>query len=199
MSLNHRKLASKDPRATLQFMRLISRYLRRYMRDTSRRREVAQSAFAEMFGKLRQGPTPATKQVPRWTVSCAVNALRRELRRLHRQAIAYESELHSQPEPDLAELAEVREKIERIEELLEKCKDRDREVLLSKIRGDTNAEIAASLETTPATVRTSLHRTRRRLRLALTADEALECARKLVSDMKHAESSSLRPLRGTSR
>ena len=75
MSLNHRKLASRDPRATLAFMRLLSRCLRRYMPDTSRRREVAQSAFAEMYGKLREGPTPATKQVPQWTVNCAVTIL----------------------------------------------------------------------------------------------------------------------------
>lgn len=196
MSLDPRKLASRDPGAARAFMHLIRRLVRRYVRDTSRLREITQSAFAEILRKLRDGPPPTTRRVVQWTSNSAINALRRELRRARRRAISYESQLHGLPLPDPTELLAARQKIERIETLLEQLAERDRMALLARAYGDSNAEAAARLGLTRAAVRSSVSRTRKRLRLSLSAQELRDALDQVTAS--HHEGRSTVRLRGSS-
>lgn len=172
-------------------MGLIRRYLRRYVRDTARLHELAQSVYAEMFGRLRRHPRATSRRIARWASYSATNALRRELRRLRRRTVAYESQLHALPEPNLDELAAAREQLERIDQLLGRFRERDREVLLGKVQGHTDLELADKLRTTPGAVRSSATRTRQALRLSLSAEDRQFALRRLAQIAMQQQSSAL--------
>lgn len=186
MLLDYRKLLANDPTTTKAFHQIIDVCLRRYLKDESRIREVAQSAMTEALQKLGAGAAPKPEYMITWLINCAGNALRRELTQVRRQMDSYESRLHSQPTFDASELLDVNLEIDRIEQLLELCNVHDRLVLMAKIRGDTTEEIAATYGKTPAAVRSSISRTRQRLRLGLTPEQKRQrligCVRRAVHE-----------------
>jgi RNA polymerase sigma factor (sigma-70 family) len=169
--LDHEKLLAGDPPTTRAARQIIVRCLRRYLKDESRIREVAQSTFAEALHKLHRGATPSRELIMTWLINCAGNALRRELTQVRRQVENFESRMHSPTTPGPIELLEAKREIERIEHLLELCSRHDRLVLVARARGDSAEEIAAKFGTTPAAVRSSVSRTRQRLRLTLTPEQ----------------------------
>ncbi|KIG12861.1 hypothetical protein DB30_00928 [Enhygromyxa salina] len=169
--LDHNKLRAGDPATTRACHGIIEACLRRYIKDESRIREVAQSTFAEAMQKLRDGAAPRRERMVSWLLNCASNALRRELTQIRRQVDNFESRMHSPATPAAIDLLEAKAELARIEQLLELCSKHDRDVLFAKARGDSVEEIAAELGTTPAAVRSSVARTRQRLRLTTTPDE----------------------------
>jgi RNA polymerase sigma factor (sigma-70 family) len=169
--LDHRKLLAGDPPTTTACRLIIDACLRRYLKDESRIREVAQSTFAEAMQKLRDGATPSRERMVSWLLNCASNALRRELTQIRRQVDNFESRMHSPTTSDSIELLEAKAELARIEQLLELCSKHDRLVFFAKVRGDSAEEIAAKLGTTPAAVRSSVSRTRQRLRLTTTPEQ----------------------------
>ncbi|KIG15130.1 hypothetical protein DB30_05830 [Enhygromyxa salina] len=172
--LDHSKLRAGDPATIRAAHRIIDRCLRRYLKDESRIREVAQSTFAEAILKLRRGATPSREVFIAWLVNCAGNALRRELTQVRRQVEYFESRMHSPTVPGPVELLEAKRELERIEHLLALCSMNEQLVLIAMARGDSAQEIAAKFGTTPAAVRSSVSRTRQRLRLSLTPEQRRE-------------------------
>lgn len=181
--LDHSKLRAGDPATTRAAHRIIDRFLRRYLKDESRIREVAQSTFAEAAHKLRCGATPSRQVIIMWLINCAGNALRRELTQVRRQVDNFESRMHSPTAPGPIELLEAKREIQRIEQLLELCSRNEQLVLIAKARGDSAEEIAAKFGTTPASVRSSVSRTRQRLRLSLTPEQKRE---RLLRELQRA-------------
>jgi len=191
MSLDPRKLATRDPSAARALLNLLRHYLRRYVRRSSWLRDLVQSAAAEMLARLHDQPQTSTPQIVRWTSYSATNALRRELRRLRHETVAYESQLHSQARPDLEAIAAAREELERIDRLLTRFRERDRRILLAKLRGHTDVEIAAQLKTTRGAVRSSALRTRKALRLSLTIEERERLLQRMVKLIEQSHASPL--------
>jgi RNA polymerase sigma factor (sigma-70 family) len=168
------KLLAHDPATTRAFLAFARRCIRRYLQDPSRVREASQSALAEMLAKLQRGDIPEPARVIHWVATSAGNAARRELTRLRRRALAYESRLHTKPAPDQDEVFALRQELDRIDGLLAQLGERSQRAVIAAALGQSAEEIAADLGTSPGAVRSLIYRSRRQLRDELSAEERLE-------------------------
>ncbi len=128
-TLDPLRLLAHDPETTQAYLEFTRRFIRRYLQDPSRVREVSQSALAEMLAKLERGLAPTPGRVHYWVAASASNAVRRELTRMRHRAVTYESRLHNQPAPNQDDVLVARWEVERIECLLAQFNGRARRAL----------------------------------------------------------------------
>ena len=119
--------------------------------------------------------------------NAANNALRRQLTRLRRKVVAYESEKHTQDRQSKSFEGYVDNcnELGRIESVLNHFDGRHVEMFIAKVLGFSTKEIAENHDTTTGAVRGVTDRTRQKLKLELTVDERRNTLLGLAKRVKH--------------
>ena len=150
-------------------------FLTRMVRDRARAEELTQDVFIRIYNAADRYEAKA--RFSTWIFGIAHNLALNDLARAHRkneQARSDLTELHAiDPAPSPIEKLEAERTRERLEQALAELPERQRAaVLLRSEQGMDYEEIAGSLETTVASVKSLLHRARESLLAALREDEA---------------------------
>jgi RNA polymerase sigma factor (sigma-70 family) len=201
------KLREGEAEATEAFRRLLRAHVCGYFNKESQVHDVIQDALLDLLAKLEAGAQP--KHPEYWALNAANNAVRRELTRLRRRAIEYQSQLHGfglEPHnnsADHAELLDAREDLRKINALLADCEEAPFRALTAAVEGRDHREIAEALGISPGAARMTLARARHELSDRFTArqkiDHLIQLARRagliepapdLAGDLASASSSS---------
>ena len=190
MKFEREGLLESDPRMTQAAIRFMRGYLHRYFSDESMIADVTQSAMLELIVKLREWDGENTPDdMFRLISNCAKNALRRQLTKLRRRLVSFESQQHSNYGGEYDQTLAQREEIERVEQQLDEHEDRDKGMFIAKIQGYSSKEIADRFQTTEGAVRTATYRMRTRLRIGLSAEDKrrmlIDLAKQLKEEKEH--------------
>lgn len=176
------KLRTGDVETIEAFRGVLHAHVRSYFRRESQVHDVTHDAMLELFAKLEAGADPGEPVF--WALTAANNAVRRELTRLRRQAVAYESQLHGMGEVgDPAALLDAREDLRRINALLLECDEAPYRALTGALEGRNHTELGTELGVSPGAARMTLARARAQLGERFSAQQKLA---ELVSLAKRA-------------
>jgi RNA polymerase sigma-70 factor, ECF subfamily len=150
-------------------------FLTRMVRDRARAEELTQDVFIRIYNAAERYEAKA--RFSTWIFGIAHNLALNDLARAHRKNEQVRSdltELHAvDPAPSPIEKLEAERTRAKLEQALAALPERQRAaVLLRSEQGMDYEEIAGSLETTVASVKSLLHRARESLLAALREDEA---------------------------
>lgn len=142
------------------------RFLERMVRDRATAEDLMQEAFLRVY-RARSGYQPSAR-FSTWVYRIAGNLARNELRRPRRARPHTSTDDQTAPRLELAggeaapdELAHTRRKAASVEAALDALPERQRMALwLSAVEGQSYAEVAEALETSPASVKSLVHRAR---------------------------------------
>ncbi len=170
------KLRERDRATTEAFRRILRTHVRNYFSRESQIHDVTQDALLELLAKLEAGADP--ENAVYWALASANNAVRRELTRVRRIVIEYESQLHGaiegRGEPDVAALLDAREELRRINALLADCDEAPLRALEGAAEGRDHRELAERLGVSPGAARMTLSRARAELSDRMTAQQKLD-------------------------
>ena len=146
----------------------ICRWAARVVRDDDDADDVAQQVLLKLHLRIREfeGRSRFTTWLYRMTVNTALN--RRRIDRRRAQLLRDVSHPGSTVMPDVARQVET----ERLESLVRACiselSDREREIFqMADLKGMSTSDIAAALGLQPVSVRATLSRARRRIRIRM--------------------------------
>jgi RNA polymerase sigma factor (sigma-70 family) len=170
----------KGDRATIAAFELVlRRRIREFFKKPSLVNVLTNTALVELLEKLDRGEQPTVPLY--WALNAASNVARRELTRLRRIAVSFDSRLHSRaPEQHLA--LEARDDLDRIDALLAEVDEVPQQVLAAAAQGHTSLEIATKLGLSPEAVRASLSRLRGHLKDGLASQGQLDGLRRLARE-----------------
>jgi RNA polymerase sigma factor (sigma-70 family) len=181
--LDHQKLLAGDLSTTVLFLRVARQWARKFFRKRSQLDAVTQAAMLEMLDKLKAGDIPEPDRTLSWALTCANNAVRRELTRVrNHRTIVYESHQHSPNAAGASEWLRARDDLQRVNALLEDCDLDARRLLEAITRGHTYREIADEWGLGVGAARASVARLRKRLRAQLVAQDKRELLRQQIID-----------------
>lgn len=173
------QLRAGDAAAIESFRRLLRAHICRYFNKESQINDVIQDALLDLLAKLEAGANP--KQPEYWALNAANNAVRRELTRMRRQVIEYESRLHGlgprqgdRGRADHADLLDAREDLRKINALLADCDEVPLRALTAAVQGRNHREIAQELGISPGAARMTLARARTELSDRFTAQQKID-------------------------
>lgn len=173
------RLREGEAAATEAFRRLLRAHICGYFSKESQLHDVTQDALLDLLAKLNAGAQP--KHPEYWALNAANNAVRRELTRLRRQAIEYQSQVHGvghqgehQDRADHAALLDAREDLRKINALLADCEDAPFRALTAAVQGRNHREIAKELGISPGAARMTLARARSELSDRFSARQKID-------------------------
>ncbi|PRQ08081.1 RNA polymerase sigma factor [Enhygromyxa salina] len=169
------KLREGEAAASEAFRRLLRAHICGYFNKESQVHDVTQDALLDLLAKLEAGAEP--KHPEYWALNAANNAVRRELTRLRRRAIEYQSQLHGYGQDDgadHAELLDAREDLRKINALLADCDEVPFRALTAAVEGRNHREIAEELGISPGAARMTLARARSELSGRFTARQKID-------------------------
>ena len=165
------ELLKGESQAAKRFRELVRRRVSSYFRRESQIHDVTQDALLELLRKLSDGERPS--DAAQWVHTAARNAVRRELTRINRRVVEYESALHGLVESDQVALLDAREDLRRITALLDEEGELAQRALASSARGSDHNELAAELGLSPGAARMTLSRARAKLHDRLSAQQKI--------------------------
>jgi RNA polymerase sigma factor (sigma-70 family) len=175
MPLDHQKLLAGDPTTTTMFRLVARRWITKFFRKPSQLEDVTQSAMTEMLGKLRAGNIPDPEGTFCWVLTCANNAVRREVTRVRNHVVvSYESQLHCPSITRSSDWVRVCHDLQRVNALLEQCDAGARRLLEARACGYTYQEIAEEFGLGEAAARASITRLRKKLITQLLVQDKRE-------------------------
>jgi RNA polymerase sigma factor (sigma-70 family) len=178
MLLDHQKLLAGDRTTTTVFRLVARRWITKFFRKPSQLEDVTQSAMIEMLGKLRAGNIPDPERAYCWVLTCANNAVRRELTRVrNHNVVSYESQLHCPYINRSSDWVRVCDDLHRVNALLEQSDAGGRRLLEARACGYTYQEIAEEFGLEAAAARASISRLRKKLIAQLLVQDKRETLR----------------------
>ncbi|PRP93144.1 RNA polymerase sigma factor [Enhygromyxa salina] len=179
VKLDPAELRRGNPAVVAAFEAILRRRIRAFFRKQSQVNVLTNTALMELLDKLARGEQPSRPLYR--ALNAANNVVRRELTRLRRVVVSFDSQLHSHTATPDASLG-AREELERIDTLLEEVDEVPRQILAAAARGHTHVEIAAEFGISPGAARASLSRLRAQLRGELASRDQLDKLRRLARE-----------------
>lgn len=167
--LDPQLLLQGDQRAVDSFLRVIRGRILKFFKKRSQVADLSGEVLVNLFERLQAGEVPENPRY--WALNVTNNFVRRELRRLKKRCLEYQSQLHGNDGVDPDTALETGLKLQEVEKLIAELDETAAQVLAAAVQGFTYQEIAEDLDSTTGSVRMTLSRARATLKDQLSAQE----------------------------